>query len=329
LPQGALPSDNYATIFVYHRFDDSRHPSTSITLEDFKKELLYLKNNGYRPVKISELYRMARKGKIPPKTVAITIDDGYKSTYKAFKLLKEFNFPFTVFLYMEAVNSYPDFLTEKQIKEMEESGLAEFESHLYSHPRLARYRVKLGREEYLKFLEKETLLSEEKFKKIFGRRPLFLALPYGDYDKETVEFFKERGYKLLLTQDRGSWDGKGVLVPRMNATGGKYGYWRFIRDLKIEPLKVLWHDPTVGVYWGNAVKPAFYLEEESYANCRVYATGNGWVRGKKEGRRVEASRPLKVKKLSTRIGLLCTNEKTKRPAEFFYLIVKGAQSPQK
>jgi len=329
LPQGALPSDNYATVFVYHRFDDPRHPSTSISLEDFKKELLYLKRHGYKPVKISELYRMAREGKIPPKTVAITIDDGYKSTYKAFKLLKEFNFPFTVFLYMEAVDSYPDFLTKEQIKEMEESSLVEFESHLYSHPRLARYRVKLGRENYLKFLERESSLSEEKFRKIFGRRPLFLALPYGDYDEETVKFFKERGYKLLLTQDRGSWNGRGILVPRMNATGGKYGYWRFVRDLKIEPLSVLWHRPPAGLYWKEVINPTFYLEEDGYDNCKVYASGSGWVKGLKEGKRVEASKPFKLKKLSTRVGVLCTNEKTKRPAEFFYLIIKGAQAPQR
>ncbi len=332
--QTSLASDNYATVFIYHRFGDPRYPSTSVSLEDFRRELEYLKKKKYRVIKLSELYRLISRGKkIPPKTVVITIDDGYRTTYKAFKLLKEFNFPFTVFLYMEAVGRYPDFLTLKQIREMEDSGLAEFENHLYSHPSLAKLRVKLTREEYVKVLKREAKLSEERFKEIFGRKPHFLAFPYGDYDRISVKFFKERGYKLLLTQDRGSYDGRGILVPRFAVVGSQSGFKRFVKDLEVEPLPLKEHRPPIGVTDQNPLKIEFRVEEhESYGTCWIYLSKAGWVRGVKEGEWIKSSKELWAKKLRSRAGIKCRNLKSGKKAEFFFLFIekepKGGKSPR-
>ena len=117
----------HATILLYHRFGDDRYPTTSVSMEDFERQMLYLKENGYRVVRLKEIVRLVKEGRdIPEKTVAITIDDGYRSTMKAYEVLKRFGFPFTVFLYMEAVGRYPDFLTLEQIREMEGSGLVDF-----------------------------------------------------------------------------------------------------------------------------------------------------------------------------------------------------------
>lgn len=332
--QTAPASTNYATVFIYHRFGDPRYPSTSVSLEDFRKELSYLKEKGYKVIKLSQLYQIVSSGReIPPKTVVITIDDGYRTTYKAFKILKEFNFPFTVFLYMEAVGRYPDFLTIEQIREMERSGLAEFENHLYSHPSLAKLRVKLTEKEYLKVLKREAELSERRFREIFGRKPEFLAFPYGEYDKISVKFFKERGYKLLLTQDRGSYDGKRFLVPRFAVVGSQSGFKRFVRELRIEPLPVREHRPEIGLTYENPVEVAFRLEEpQNYRNCRIYLTKNGWIKGVKEGDWIRSSHKLWAERLRSRAGIKCINRKSGRKAEFFFLFIegnlKGAKAPE-
>ena len=334
LLQTAQASINYATVFVYHRFGDQRYPTTSVSLKDFRKELKYLKEKGYKVIKLSTLYRIISSGeKIPPKTVVITIDDGYRTTYRAFKILKEFNFPFTVFLYMEAVGRYPDFLTIEQIREMEKSGLAEFENHLYSHPSLAKLRAKLTKEEYLKVLRREAELSEKRFKKIFGRKPEFLAFPYGEYDKISVKFFKERGYKLLLTQDRGSYDGKRVLVPRFAVVGSQSGFKRFVRELRIEPLPVKEHRPEIGLTCENPVEVAFRLKDpQNYKNCWIYLSKKGWVKGVSEGEWVRSPRKLWAERLRSRAGIRCTDRETGRKAEFFFLFIegnlKGAKAPE-
>ena len=285
--------------------------------------MLYLKENNYNVINLKELYRLIEEKKpIPPKTVVITIDDGYKTTMKAYRILKKMNFPFTVFLYMEAVGRYPDFLTEEQMREMERSGLVDFENHLYSHPDLAKWRLNLSEEEYLRKLRKEKELSEKRFKELFGRKPKFLAFPYGNYDRMSVKFFKENGYKLLMTQDRGSYAGKRILIPRMAVVGSQSGFKRFISDLKVEPLPVIKHTPDYGVYSRNRVKPVFYIENpENYRNCWIYATKNGWVKGIKTGNRVESSVSIPIKSHTTRIGIKCLNAETGRKAEYFFLIL--------
>jgi len=328
--QTACSQSGYATVLIFHRFGDSRYPSTSVSLKDFEREMLYLKEHRYNVVSLRELYELSRRGKIPPKTVVITIDDGYKTTKEAFRILKRLGFPFTVFLYMEAVGSYPDFLTKEDLVEMEKSGIVDFENHLYSHPNLAKWRIKLTKEEYLKRLEREKELSEKKFQEIFHRKPEFLAFPYGDYDKVSVEFFKKSGYKLLLTQDRGSFDGKSVLVPRMAVVGSQSGFRSFLRDLEVEPLPVVKHFPDFGLQNQTSFRPTFVIENpESYENCWIYATKNGWVKAEKRGSLIEASSKITLKRYATRVGIRCVDKKTNRKAEFFYLVLKGEELPPK
>jgi len=40
-----------AHIFVYHRFSDTRHPSTNTSLSELRKEFNHFKNNGYKTSK--------------------------------------------------------------------------------------------------------------------------------------------------------------------------------------------------------------------------------------------------------------------------------------
>jgi len=321
LPKELLAS-NYATILIYHRFGDERYPSTSVSLKDFRKQMEYLKKEGYRVLPLKELYRIVSSGKeIPPKTVVITIDDGYRTTMKAFEILKEYNFPFTIFLYTEAVGRYPDFLTKEEIEELKKSGLADFGNHLYSHPDLATLRAKLPLKEYLKVLRREEELSRKRFKELIGREPEFLAFPYGSYDRISLSFFKGK-YKLLLSQDRGSYSGKENPIPRMAVVGSLSGFKRFVRNLQVEPLPVVGHYPEIGLLEENPVTVRFLLKEpEKYENCFIYTSENGWVKTKKKGKIVESLSPLKIRRLKTRIGIRCFNKKTGRKAEFFFLAI--------
>ena len=330
LPKKLLATDNYATILIYHRFGDERYPTTSVSLQDFKKQMEYLKENSYNVISLRRLYEIVSSGKaIPPKTVVITIDDGYRTTMKAFEILKEYRFPFTVFLYMEAVGRYPDFLTKEELEELQKSGLADFENHLYSHPDLAVLRAKLSPKEYMKVLEKEEELSRKRFKELFGREPEFLAFPYGSYDKLSIEYFKEKGYKFLLSQDRGSFNGDEEPLPRMAVVGSLSGFRKFVENLQVEPLPVLGHYPEIGLLNENPVKVRFLLKEsENYENCYIYISGNGWIKAEKKENIVESPCPLKIKKIKTRIGIRCFNKKTRKKAEFFFLVING-EKPRK
>lgn len=320
-----LAGSGYAVVLLYHRFGDVRYPSTSVSMEDFERQMRFLKENNYRVISLSELNALvSSRNKIPPKTVVITIDDGYKTTMKAFEVLKKYGFPFTVFLYMEAIDRYPDFLTQKDIEELKSSCLVEFGNHLYSHPDLALNRLKLSKNEYLNLLKREEKLSRRRFKRLLGYEPTFLAFPYGGYDRLSLKFFSGL-YRLLLTQDRGSYAG-GKLVPRMAVVGSLSRLRRFTKNLEVEPLPVARLYPPPGALEKGSFKPSFLLKGNHFRACYIYTTTCGWMKAKTRGNLVTLSQPVPLKLKRERVGVKCVNSKTGRVAQLFYLVLnQGAK----
>ncbi len=191
---------DYATVFIYHRFGDNRYPTTSVSMEDFKKQMEFLKKNNYNVVSPDELWQMVKSGrKIPPKTVVITIDDGYRTTMRAFKVLKEYNFPFTVFLYMEAIGRYPDFLTIEEIKKLKNYDENEAGSLMQTELFSAQAEEKVGQAiERLKKLRKENGLENihhvfltDKFGYYVGSMPLEDVITF-DFNESFEKYFSEQ-----------------------------------------------------------------------------------------------------------------------------------------
>ena len=172
-----------AHIFVYHRFGDSKHESTNTSLQELEKEFEYFKANNYKVVTVSKIVeKLKNKEQIPNNWVAFTIDDAYKSFYQnGLELFKKYNYPFTLFVYVEATQKkYPDFMTWDEIKEASKYG--EIELHSYSHKQL----VKLTNEEIIK----DTNLALEIFEKNLGFKPKAYSYPYGEYDERVKNEIK-------------------------------------------------------------------------------------------------------------------------------------------
>jgi hypothetical protein len=114
-----------SSIFVYHRFNDDRHKSTSTSNKSLIAQFEYLKKHNYKVVKLSQMIEKIKNNQsIPTNWVALTIDDGYKSFYKnGFKIFKKYGYPFTMFVYMKASKKrYGDFMNFKQLKEISKYG---------------------------------------------------------------------------------------------------------------------------------------------------------------------------------------------------------------
>ena len=82
---------NYASVIMYHRFGDSRYPSTNITKAQFSKHIYELLKPKYNVINIEKAL-LAINGIKPIKdrSVVITIDDAYSSVYKyAWPLFKK------------------------------------------------------------------------------------------------------------------------------------------------------------------------------------------------------------------------------------------------
>ncbi len=310
----------HATILLYHRFGDDRYPTTSVSMKDFEKQMRYLKENGYRVIPMSELVSMLEEGRpIPPKTVVIAIDDGYKTTMKAYRVLKRYGFPFVVFLYMEAVGRYPDFLTIAQINEMERSGLAEFENHSYAHK---PFGLMKDTDAFLKDLEK----SEKRFQEIFGRKPSMYALPFGYYNKEVLLILKKRGYRAVFTQDPGNVDLNTDIhrIPRQAIVGSWSKMKNFKKKLVREPLPIDGVIPNWGFLKENPPMRigAFLKKPSGYDRCRIYVTELGWRLAKRKGALVFRDNLPRLKRRWNRVGVKCRDRETGRWAESFWMIIR-------
>lgn len=308
-----------ATILLYHRFEDERHPGTSTSLKDFYNQMKFLKEHGYRVIPLKDLVKLLEERKpIPDKAVVITIDDGYRSTMKAFEILKEFDFPFTIFLYMEAVGRYPDFLTFDDIKKLLEFGKADFENHSYSH-RAFGFDVNLR--EFLEDLEK----SEERFERIFGRKPEFYAFPYGFYNLALVEVLRQRGYRAVFTQDPGNVDvhSDPFRLSRQAVVGSWSRMDHFIRRLNRENLPVEDFFPDPGFLEQNPPpKIGGRLKFPSrYSDCEVYVSELGWMKVERSGAEVFIKVNRVLQRKWNRIGIRCRNNDTGMWAEAFWMVM--------
>jgi len=78
-----------------HEWDDQLYMSAPV----FEQRMRFLQESGYRVLGLGEGVRRLREGTLPPKSVAITIDDGAYDCYRqAYPILRRFSFPFTVYL---------------------------------------------------------------------------------------------------------------------------------------------------------------------------------------------------------------------------------------
>jgi len=234
--------ESHAIILQYHRFDESKYPSTDISMELFTKQIEYLAKNNYKVMPLSEIVNyLMQKKELPPKTVAITMDDAYKSVYtKAYPLLKKNKFPFTVF-----VNSSPiihhskNFVSWENMREMG-ANEAEFANHTYTHQYLVRMDANDSKN-YEKDVTKEIEISETQLEKNLGKylctNPKMLAYPFGEFDVGLMRLVKKLGY-VGIAQNSGPVSNNSNLsaLHRFPMSGGFGKMKEFILKLNTLPL---------------------------------------------------------------------------------------------
>ncbi len=255
-----------AHIFVYHRFGDSRYPSTDTTITQLKKEFKYFKTNGYKIIPLEKLVNAVKNGKkIPDKWIVLTIDDNFRSFYdNAFDIFKKYNYTFSLFVYVEATQKkYPDYLSWKQLREILKYGSLEF--HSYAHPHMTFMSDKKLKKDFQKGLKL--------FEKNLKIKPKYFSYPYGEYDNRVKSIAKSFGFDAIINQNMGAV-GKDSDVYNLdrNALVGKSNL-KFL--LKFKYLKAIWIEPKS--YPKNGIITALHVETKQFAKYGgLYISGNGW-----------------------------------------------------
>ncbi|MDR0580035.1 MAG: polysaccharide deacetylase family protein [Campylobacteraceae bacterium] len=255
-----------AHILIYHRFNDDRYPSTNTPNSELKKQFTYLKDNNYTVVPLKAIAdKLNANESIPDKWVAIAIDDGYKSFLNALEIFKEFEYPFSIFVYVQATEqNYPDFMTWKELKSLEEfNGSLEF--HSYAHP----HSTKLDKENLRKDFEK----GLEIFKKRVGYMPNFYSYPYGEFNENVKDIAKEFGFSAILNQNNGAVDSSSDVydLDRLAVVGKS----NLKTLLSFETLQVEWQEPKSFPKDSNLTKVNVKIASNA-TKAKLYITDIGW-----------------------------------------------------
>jgi peptidoglycan/xylan/chitin deacetylase (PgdA/CDA1 family) len=183
------------SILGYHDFRERGGTDMIIAGPKFRQQMQAIKDSKIPVVPMSDVLAWKRGEKnVPDECIVITMDDGWEGVYQiAYPILKEFGFPFTVYLYQKYVNIGGRSMKWEEIREMMEHG-CEVGSHCVSHAALTK-KGSMTEEKYQQWLLGE--LQESKvFLEANLKRPVTsVAYPYGAVNDNIVQLTLQVGYE--------------------------------------------------------------------------------------------------------------------------------------
>ena len=255
---GEVLKANYASFIMYHRFGDSRYPSTNIKKEQFLKHINELLNPKYNVINIERALLAINNIKpVKDRSVVITIDDAYSSVYKyAWPIFKKYNLPFTLFVSTDVIdNKTPGYMSWEEIRTLRDHGVT-IGSQTKSHPHM----FKLSK----KKIKEELSFSNKRFIDEIGSAPKIFAYPYGEYNLEVLDQVRLHGFVAAFGQHSGvAHKSLGLYeLPRF-AMNEKYGNMdRFLLAVNALPMPIFDLSPKNPVISRNPPSYGFTLSNK-------------------------------------------------------------------
>ena len=323
-------TDPGATVLIYHRFGEDKYPTTNITVQRFREQMEFLKANDYTVIPLVQLVDSLRQGtKLPEHCVVITIDDGYKSVYEnAWPILKEYGYPFTVFLYAKATeNKHWNYMTWNQIRELKDAGV-DFQNHGFAHEHLAFQPEGMDQEEYKSWIRADLAVSTRILSEELEERPRFFAVPYGEYNKTVLDEIRLFGYEAILLQDPGSISSNidPFAIPREPILGNEWATMEhFQMILERVDLPVSDETPSAGQMLGNAPERfgARLLYPERYVpgTIGIYVSELGWQKAKVKDGFASIDNSLSLQRRINRVAISGREKESGRIAIRYWMLV--------
>ena len=262
---------------MYHRFNESKYPSTNIQMDIFKQQIEIIKDSNYKFSNPSEFEKMFNTPKIK-KEILITIDDAFLSFYQeAWPFLKKNKIPFILFVSTEPVNKR-GYMTWSQIREVESEDFAFIGHHSHTHD----YLINETNDQFISDIEKANKI----FLKELGYIPNLFSYPFGEYSK-FMRNYVSKNFKFAFGQHSGVIDlNKDKFeLPRF-PINEKYGELkRFKSIINYFPLeyKEIFPEEKYLSQENNPPKfqVKFFKEQKNLDNINCYSNeGNKWEKSK-------------------------------------------------
>lgn len=299
----ALPA-GHAVILQYHFFGDEHPPSTTVSMDIFRRHLEIIRETGCNVWPLGKVAGYLREGReLPDMCVAISIDDAYRSAYtRALPMLEDFGYPAALFIPAGAVDSgLSGYMSWDQIRDAMKRGI-EPASHGYRHGYMIRRLEGESEREWEKRIKGDILLSLKRLKEELNTGIDLFAYPYGEYNNRLKEMVVELGLTAFGQQSGPAGTGSDfAALPRFPVSGIFSDPESFRIKLTSLPLPVESAVPDSPVIGPDDEPPALRLElgEGDYiiSTLACYVSGQGrteveWIDRKKRLLRVKAEKPL-------------------------------------
>lgn len=173
----------------------------------FEAHMRWIRRLGYRAISLDEFVRCQQQKQFPPpKSVVITLDDGYEDNYlHAYPVLHRHDTPATIFLVSNTVGRGNDWnskgalagrpmLSWEQVRKMSADGIS-FGAHSKSHPKLTEIHPDEA--------AAEITGSRAEIERELGEPVSAFAYPYGIHDEAVRDLAGQAGYQAACTVDPG------------------------------------------------------------------------------------------------------------------------------
>ncbi len=271
--------EDYGLISImYHRFNESKYPSTNIQLDVFKEQLRIIEESGLKFIHPKDFEKSLSSNKQERK-ILLTIDDGLLSFYEnAWPILKKRKIPFILFVNTREVGSF-NYMNWEQINELYNNDNIEIGNHSHSHEYLVNENPEI--------IKKDILKSIGIFKSKLGNNSSFFSYPFGEYSLEFKKIIKDLGFKYAFGQHSGVIDETKDLweLPRF-PINEKYGeIARFKTLVKTLPLKykAIYPEERYLLQAKNPpnVRIEFYEDVKNFKQITCFSNeGNKWRNSK-------------------------------------------------
>ncbi|MCL5775084.1 MAG: polysaccharide deacetylase family protein, partial [Patescibacteria group bacterium] len=174
----------------------------TVSVENFRQQVKWLKDNGYTSVKFSDLYNYSvGKARLPAKPVILSFDDGYQDAFdNAVPALREQGMvgSFAIITQYPATHSGTNFYADwDEIKAAYSQGM-EIVSHTQDH--FDRQNPKYNE----KFISDNLKGSIADIQNHLGLATNVLIYPYGRYTPKYLKLAEEAGFKIGITVHSGN-----------------------------------------------------------------------------------------------------------------------------
>jgi peptidoglycan/xylan/chitin deacetylase (PgdA/CDA1 family) len=234
---GSLTNNREPSVraLTYHRFGDIPRDPFCVSVRDFDRQMSYIAKHDLA-VSLQDVEAfIAGKKRIPPGSLLITIDDGFRSTcLDALPVLEHYAIPAVAFICPGLIddssatsqgNCPPEpYISWDEVQLLQERGIT-IGSHSMTHRSIARISSEQAHQ--------EAALSRQALQQRIGEPVSTFAYPFGtraDFNSSTANLVRDAGYTCAFTSQHGAIKagGDAYALPRVKVEGGE-GLWLFKR----------------------------------------------------------------------------------------------------